>query len=96
MTRFAPYTLTITPGGRVTQQTGSIGDLGIGSAIIAGLALGLVLGAAPGALIAHYGFGVTWGKSILIGLGVMIGVGAIERAMYVPPAPAAPALPTTT
>jgi hypothetical protein len=55
------------------------------------LAIGVVLGAAPGALIAHYGFGVTWGKSILIGLGVMLVWGAIERARYTPPAPALPA-----
>jgi hypothetical protein len=91
MAHFVPYTFTVAPTGHVSQQTGSLGDATIGGAILAGLAIGVVLGAAPGALIAHYGFGVTWGKSILIGLGVMLVWGAIERARYTPPAPALPA-----
>ena len=68
------------------QQTGQIGTgLAIGGGILAFLALGLALGVAPGALIAHYGFGLKWGKSIAIGFGVMLGLGVIERILR--PAP---------
>ncbi len=56
------------------------------------MALGALFGVGPGALIAHYGFGVTWGKSILIGIGVMVGLGMIERATYTAPT-ASPQLP---
>lgn len=73
-------------------QTPGIGAaLGI-TALLAGVALvALAAESLPGALIAHYGFNVTWGKSALIGVASAIGFNMIAGALS-PPAPA----PTST
>jgi len=78
------YILTITRDGQVMHQTGASSDATMGGVILGAVLLGLAIGVAPGALIAHYGFGVTWGRSIAIGLGVMLGLGMIERALRPP------------
>ena len=62
-----------------TGQAGAVVGLGAGFAVI--FALALALGVAPGALIAHYGFGVKWGKSIAIGVGAMLALGLVERLL---------------
>lgn len=91
----APFTITVAPNGHALHHSGDIGDAGIGIALLAGLTIGIVAGAAPGALIAHYAFGASWGKSILIGLGTLIAFGMIQRATT-PPAPLmTPGVPTT-
>jgi hypothetical protein len=73
------------------DQTAGSSDATMGAVILGALAIGLVAGAAPGALIAHYGFGVAWGKSALIGLGAAIGLSAISMAVERSRAPALPA-----
>jgi hypothetical protein len=70
------------------QHTGQAGTVAlVGGGVLAFIALVTVLGVAPGALIAHYGFGYKWGKSIAIGFGVMLGLGIIDK--IVSPRPAA-------
>jgi F0F1-type ATP synthase assembly protein I len=94
----APYTFMVAPGGHIvhpTQHTGASFDAEMGAVILGALALGLVVGAAPGALIAHYIFNVTWGKSVLIGIGAMIGISAVMTAVTPRPPAVAPLTPLT-
>jgi len=81
MEHFAPYTFTVAPSGRIIHQSGG---LGMGIALAAGgvLVASIVLGVAPAALVAHYGFGVGWTKSIAISVGIILALGAIHGLLY--------------
>lgn len=75
--------------GQTPPPPSSSQDAGLGWVLLAAggvLLLAMAAEAVPGALIAHYGFNVPWGKSILIGVGSAIGLGMLVSALNPPPA----------
>ena len=65
---------------------------GLAGAAVALIVIALAVETLPGALVAHYGFGLTWGPSLLIGFGAATGLHMIAGAFSHPIAPPPPGI----